>query len=51
MRKFAFKNIEQVKYIITTFSALDDEEDDPVFQEIKEEIDNKTGGIATLLKK
>jgi hypothetical protein len=51
LRSYAFENIEQAKYIITTFSAVEDEENDPVFQEIRDEIVVTTGGISTQLKK
>lgn len=51
MRKLAFDKIDQVKYIITTFSAIEDEENDPVFQEIMDEIVLKTDGISSQLKK
>ena len=51
LRKLAFDNIEQVKYIITTFSALEDEDNDPGTQEIIDEITEKTDGITMQLKK
>ena len=47
----AFENLDQVKYIITTFSTIEDDDDDPVYQEIRDDIVEKTDGIAQVLKK
>ena len=45
MRRFAFENIRSVKYIIAAFSACEDDNHDPLVEEIKDEIVNKTADI------
>lgn len=49
--KLSFQQIRSVKYIITAFSANEDDIEDPAYYEVKEEIDKKCNGISNQIKK
>lgn len=51
MRRLAFDDFSQVQYIITAFSAVDNEECDPAYLEIKEDIAHQTDSMSDKLKK
>lgn len=50
LRELAFSDIRGVKYIITAFSAADDEGDDPVFDEIKDEIRKQQESVSNMVR-
>lgn len=50
LRELSFKNIDSVKYIVTAFSAGDQEEENEVFAEIKNEIMSQHESLSNTIK-